>query len=97
VRRQILDLEALLRVPYVEPYAGFNLSPDGTQIAFSWNPTGQWEIYLLPLDGSAAPRQLTTGPGGKFAPQWSPDGQRLAYVLDVDGGELFDIYLYDFA
>ncbi len=92
-----LDLETLLRVPYVEPYTGFDLSPDGTQLAFSWNPTGQWEVYLMPLDGSTPPQQITTGPGAKFAPRWSPDGKRLAYVLDLDGGEWFDIYVYDFA
>jgi dipeptidyl aminopeptidase/acylaminoacyl peptidase len=95
VKRQILDLEALLRVPYVEPYTRFDFSPDGTQIAFSWNPTGRWEIYAMPADGSTPPQQITIGPGAKFAPRWSPDGQRLAYVLDLDGGELFDIYLYD--
>lgn len=94
---QILNLETLLKVPYVEPYTGFDFSPDGTQIAFSWNATGRWEIYVIPLDGSASPRQITTGPGAKFAPQWSPDGSRLAYVLDLDGGELYDIYAHDFA
>ncbi len=94
---QVLDLEALLRVPYVDPYNGFDLSPDGTQVAFSCNLSGRWEVYLMPLDGSAPPRQVTTGPGGKFAPRWSPDGRRLAYVLDLDGGELLDIYVYDLA
>jgi len=97
MKHHILDLETLLRVPYVEPYTGFDVSPDGVQVAFSWNPTGQWEIYLVPLDGSAPPQQITTGPGGKFNPRWSSDGRRLAYVLDLDGGELFDVYVYDFA
>ena len=92
---QVLDLEALLRVPHVEPYYGFDVSPDCTQFAFSHNRSGQWEIYLMPLDGSAPARQITTVPGGKFAPRWSPDGQRLAYALDLDGGEDFDIYVYD--
>lgn len=87
-----LELEKLLCVPYIEPYGGFDLSPDGTQIAFSWNPTGRWEIYLAPVDGSAAPRRLTDGPGGKFGPRWSPDGARLAYALDLDGSESYELY-----
>ncbi len=93
----ILDLESLLRVPHVEPDLGFDMSPDGEQIAFSWNPTGQWEIYRMPLDGSGEPKQVTTGSGGKFNPQWSPDGTCLAYALDLHGGELYDIYVYEFA
>jgi dipeptidyl aminopeptidase/acylaminoacyl peptidase len=96
MKHPTLDLETLLRVPYVEPYTGFDLSPNGMQLAFSWNPTGQWEVYLMPLDGSAPPQQITTGPGAKFAPRWSPDGGRLAYVLDLDGSEWFDVYVYDF-
>jgi dipeptidyl aminopeptidase/acylaminoacyl peptidase len=91
----MLDLETLLRVPYVEPDMGFDISPDGTQVAFSWNRTGQWEIYLLPLCGAADPQQLTGGPGGKFNPQWSPDGRRLAYALDLDGSEAYDLYICD--
>ncbi|MDY7040721.1 MAG: S9 family peptidase [Chloroflexota bacterium] len=97
MRQHVLDLETLLRVPHVDSDHEFNLSPDGTQIAFSYNLSGQWEVYLMPLDGAAPPRQITTGPGAKFAPRWSPDGRRLAYVLDLDGGELFDIYVYDLA
>lgn len=97
MQRRILDLETLLRVPYVDPDNGFDLSPDGTQIAFACNLSGRWEVYLMPLDGSAPPRQVTTGPGAKFAPRCSPDGRQLAYVLDLNGGELFDIYACDLA
>lgn len=91
-----LDLETLLRIPYVEPDGGFDLSPDGRQIAFSWNPAGRWDIYVVSPDlRSAPPRPITAGPGAKFAPRWSPDGRRLAYAVDLDGGELIDIFSHD--
>ncbi|UCF60648.1 MAG: S9 family peptidase [Anaerolineaceae bacterium] len=94
-RETLLDLEALLRVPYVDPYGEFDLSPDGKRVAFSWNPDGQWEIFTLPLDRPSAPNQITIGSGAKFVPRWSPDGSRIAYVFDLDGGELYDIFIYD--
>lgn len=45
----VLDLEQLLRVPHVDPDYGYDISPDGERIAFSWNPTGQWEIFEVRL------------------------------------------------
>ncbi|HZD56551.1 MAG TPA: S9 family peptidase [Anaerolineales bacterium] len=95
MKPKAMDLEMQLRVPHVDSDRGFEVSPEGAQVAFSWNLTGQWEIYELRLDGPASPKQITGGPGGKFAPRYSPDGKYLAYGLDLDGGENFDIYLYD--
>lgn len=92
---QPLDLAQLLQVPHVDPEAGFDLSPDGNRLAFSWNRTGQWEIYQILLDRPDGPRQITGGPGAKLAPCYSPDGKRLAYLVDLDGGEAFDIWICD--
>lgn len=91
----MLDLERLLRLPCVDAEHGFSVSPDGLTGAFSWNKTGQWEIYEVPLDSSAAPWQVTRGPGGKFAARYSPDGARLAYMVDFDGGEQFNLFTQD--
>jgi dipeptidyl aminopeptidase/acylaminoacyl peptidase len=74
---------------------GFDIHPDGEKVAFSWNKSGRWEIYLASLDGSSPPRQISEGSGSKFGPHWSPDGRKLAYGLDLDGGENYDIYVYD--
>ncbi len=90
----MLGLETLLRVPQVDPTGGVSISPCGRQVAFSWNATGRWEIYVVPTHGAAEPQQLTGGPGAKFAPRWSPDGDRLAYVVDLQGGERYDIYCH---
>jgi dipeptidyl aminopeptidase/acylaminoacyl peptidase len=92
-----LDLEQLLRVPCIEPYAGYELSPDGQKVAFSWNHTGQWELYELGLDQPQDLRQLTSGPGAKLCPRYSKDGKYLLYALDWDGSERFDIFVYDLA
>jgi len=43
----MLDLTQLIRVPRVD--AGFDISPDGTHLAFAWNKTGEWHIYELEL------------------------------------------------
>ena len=101
----MIDLEKLLRVPYVDPNNGFDISPDGAQIAFSWNKTGQWEIYKLPLPASDSTQPVSSPkgapvtdkvPGAKFAPKYSPNGFRLAYVVDFDGGENFHLFVHDF-
>ena len=90
-----IDLETLLRTPTVDSEHGFDISPDCETVAFSWNKSGQWEIYLLKLHEIIPPKQITNGPGGKFAPKYSPDGSVLLYLLDLDGGESFDIYRCD--
>lgn len=90
-----MELQELLRIPSVDPDYGFALAPHGDYVAFSWNLSGQWEIYVAALDRSAPPRRLTSGQGAKFAPRWSPDGTRLAYAVDVNGGEQFDLYAHD--
>jgi dipeptidyl aminopeptidase/acylaminoacyl peptidase len=89
----MLDYEQLLRVPYVDPYSGFDISPDGRKIVFAWNLTGQWEIYLLDLLDLGEPRQISSGEGAKFGPRFSPDGTLVMYALDRDGSERFDLFM----
>ena len=91
----MIDIEQLLRIPYVDIEGGYDVSPDGTRLAFSWNITGRWEIYELELNGSNAPQLVSIGPGGKFAPRYSPDGSRLTYAVDFDGGENFHIFIHN--
>jgi dipeptidyl aminopeptidase/acylaminoacyl peptidase len=91
----MIDLGALLRVPCVEVEMGFDVSPDGSKVAYSWNPDGHWEIYELSLPGPSEPRLISSGQGGKFHPHYSPDGHYLAFAVDMDGSENFHIYMND--
>lgn len=59
-------------------------SPDGTTIAYIAGSMGTWGVYLVPADGSAAPRLLGNigvgGPQGDcYTPSWSPDGTEIAF------------------
>jgi len=87
-------LEQLFRVPYVNSESGFDISPDGQKIAFSWNLNGNWDIYITSVKGKWDTEKITNGEGGKFHPCWSPDGKTLAYALDKNGNESYHIHLF---
>jgi Tol biopolymer transport system component len=57
-----------------------SLSPDGSQVAFSWNgPTeDNFDIYVK-LVGLGRPLRLTTNPASDQNPAWSPDGRFIAF------------------
>jgi TolB protein len=50
-------------------------SPDGTQIAFRSERSGDSEIWVMKADGTGQ-RRLTAG----LSPAWSPDGSSIAYA-----------------
>ncbi|HEU4931560.1 MAG TPA: hypothetical protein VFT48_05740, partial [Pyrinomonadaceae bacterium] len=69
-------------------------SPDGSQIAFVSDRSGEEEIYLMPQDGSKPAEQITTGGTAmRYQPEWAPDGKRLAFS-DKDG-KLYVLTLAD--
>jgi len=69
-------------------------SPDGTQIAFVSDLSGEDEIYVVAQDGSGQPERLTAnGQVMRYAAEWSPDGTRLAFS-DKDG-KLYVLTLED--
>jgi dipeptidyl aminopeptidase/acylaminoacyl peptidase len=67
------------------------ISPDGRSVAAAVTRVDRDEkeyrsaIWLVPLDGSGRPRQLTSGEKSDAEPRWSPDGGELAFVSNRDG------------
>jgi Tol biopolymer transport system component len=57
------------------------LSPDGKQVAFSWDgdKADNFDIYVKLVDGGT-PLRLTTNPAEEGSPAWSPDGGRIAFL-----------------
>ena len=79
------------------------VTPDGRQVAYVRATTDlqagrrNGDIWIVPSDGSAAPRLLAGGDKGESAPRFSGDGKKLAFistragapqvfVMDTDGG-----------
>src|SRR6185503_8012532 len=69
-------------------------SPDGSQIAFISDMSGEEEVYVIAQDGLKPPQQITTGGKAmRYQPEWSADGKRLAFS-DKDG-KLYVVTLAD--
>jgi TolB protein len=56
----------------------------GDQVAFMSNRDGNWEIYVVNVDGSGLKR-LTSNAANDGLPTWSPDGKTLAFVSNQGG------------
>ena len=94
-RYRRLSVEELAGVPYVDYiWGGIDLSPDGSEVAFSWNRSGTFEVYSAPLAGERI-FQLTAANERSVWPRWSPDAKQLAFLRDGGGNERFDIWLVD--
>lgn len=66
-----------------------DFSPDGNQVAFSWNGPGEdnFDIYVKAL-GSETPLRLTTAGEQDLWPRWAPDGRLVAFQRILPGNRI---------
>jgi dipeptidyl aminopeptidase/acylaminoacyl peptidase len=84
------------------PFGGsedYSVSPDGKTVVFAARDAGRaepwstnFDLYAVPVDGSAPPRKITTNPAWDAQPRFSPDGKRLAYLAMSRPGYEADRY-----
>ena len=95
--RSRLAKEAPLTIVPLITYPGTTgsptFSPDGNDIAFSWNGEKQdnTDIYRKMI-GRGQTLRLTSNPAPDSGPAWSPDGRQIAFLRDVDRGR-YGIFL----
>jgi Tol biopolymer transport system component len=89
---------ANLPPPVVVPLTSYSgneswpsFSPDGTQVAFTWDGEKHDNIDIyVKLIGTEQPLRLTTDPAPDFQPAWSPDGRQIAFLRYWKGrGSIF--------
>jgi dipeptidyl aminopeptidase/acylaminoacyl peptidase len=75
------------------------VSPDGSRVAFVRTTTElksgrrNADIWVVPADGSAPPKELIGGETSETTPRFSPDGRRMAFLSTRDGGS--QVYIAD--
>ena len=79
------------------------LRPGGGEVAYVvWWIDGEDKeyrsaIWLTAVDGSTAPRQLTSGAKRDSSPRWSPDGTRLAFASSRGEQKTSQLYVLPLA
>jgi len=78
-------------------------SPDGKWAVFSvtapaYDAKEQTaDLWLVPIDASQPPRQITHSKATESGAMWSPDSTRIAFSTKRDGDDAAQIYLLDLA
>lgn len=70
-------------------------SPDSRWLTFSRTVLGWREdIYVVPIDGSREPVNISNHPNDDYKPMWSEDGRRIAYASRNATGDLWLKYVF---
>ena len=75
---------------------GAAMSGDGSEVAYDDGAKTR-DLWLVPADGSAPPRRITSTPGAESGAAWSPDSRRIAFSAKREGSDEPQIYLLDIA
>jgi len=65
--------------------------PDGRWVAFASNRSGNWDLWMVGLDGGPA-RQITNSPMQEVHPSFSPDAKRLAYCAFNERAQQWELW-----
>jgi TolB protein len=71
-------------------------SPDGRQIAFASERSGNWDIYVMEARGGQAV-QITDSPAHEIHPSFSPDGTQLVYSTLSQASGQWELVVVDLA
>ncbi len=67
-------------------------SPDGNQLAFWSDQSGEYEIYVQAPDGRDKPRKLTNRQKGfGYRLFWSPDNEKLSFIDETNDISIVDV------
>ncbi|WP_414664443.1 S9 family peptidase [Horticoccus sp. 23ND18S-11] len=78
-------------------------SPDGKWAVFAVTAPAydakdqSADLWIVPVDGSQPPRQLTRTKAPESGVEWSPDSTRVAFVTKREGDDVSQIYTIDVA
>ncbi len=91
LNRSRLAKEAPLTIVPLITYPGTagspTFSPDGNDIAFSWNGEKQDNVDIYrKMIGRGQTLRLTSDPAADGMPAWSPDGRHIAFLRYLDWG-----------
>src|SRR6266404_4576722 len=83
-------IDALLTLPVMGRAV---VSPDGLLVAWSWyRKAPAADIYVVPTDGTAAPRRLNATPDDTVLVSWAPDSASLVVAEDRGGDEHVQLF-----